>query len=406
MREKENILPLSALLSKLLVAYTVELDNKFELQMSREGFPGARLSLVMWLNVIRFIPPEGVTFRDLTTHYLGSRESLKLQLGCLERWRFIEFDQDSPFPKDRDPKKNSYITSGRRRGWGTGQGITLDWIIKLKASGKKAVSIWPNLISEVDDLWERRFKEGEADQLRQSLRNIADKFSLDLPWGLWPDLEIMESESFHHRSGATDENLPLPALLSQVLLKYALDFDRKSRVSLGLCANVIRVLGKNPVKAAELPALTGGSSEASDIGWRLKPFVFVQNDPSGARGKSIRLSELGSRTQENYYRITGEVEKDWETKYGSVAVKDLRRSLERMLGERNVGISTLSQGLVPPEGVARAGAPIPALGRKDMGPAGRRRVRDLVNQTKRFVEDPENSLPHYPSWDMNRGFGP
>jgi hypothetical protein len=33
-------------------------------------------------------------------------------------------------------------------------------------------------------------------------------------------------------------------------------------------------------------------------------------------------------------------------------------------------------------------------------------MRDLVAQTEEFVRDPAGTLPHYPLWDMNRGFGP
>ena len=40
--------PLSALLSQVLVAFTVEFDNEFERQMAEAGYPGARLSLVVW----------------------------------------------------------------------------------------------------------------------------------------------------------------------------------------------------------------------------------------------------------------------------------------------------------------------------------------------------------------------
>jgi hypothetical protein len=62
--------------------------------------------------------------------------------------------------------------------------------------------------------------------------------------------------------------------------------------------------------------------------------------------------------------------------------------------------------MVPPEGVIRAGSVAPALGRREPGVAARQRGRDSVEQTKLFVADPEGSLPHYPMWDMNRGFGP
>jgi hypothetical protein len=38
--------------------------------------------------------------------------------------------------------------------------------------------------------------------------------------------------------------------------------------------------------------------------------------------------------------------------------------------------------------------------------AAKQRGRDSVEQTRLFVADPEDSLPHYPMWDMNKGFGP
>ena len=54
----------------------------------------------------------------------------------------------------------------------------------------------------------------------------------------------------------------------------------------------------------------------------------------------------------------------------------------------------------------RAGDQTPALGRRNVGPAARQRMRDLVAQTEAFVRDPAGTLPHHPSWHMNRGFGP
>ena len=41
-----------------------------------------------------------------------------------------------------------------------------------------------------------------------------------------------------------------------------------------------------------------------------------------------------------------------------------------------------------------------------MGVAARERSRDLVAQTELFIGDPLHRLPHFPLWDMNRGFGP
>jgi hypothetical protein len=30
----------------------------------------------------------------------------------------------------------------------------------------------------------------------------------------------------------------------------------------------------------------------------------------------------------------------------------------------------------------------------------------MAKQTEAFLRDPAGTLPHYPLWDMNRGFGP
>jgi hypothetical protein len=118
------------------------------------------------------------------------------------------------------------------------------------------------------------------------------------------------------------------------------------------------------------------------------------------RGKFVRLSEAGIKAQNEYYTRTRNVEAKWK-KLFRAATQEIRESLTTLLktGE-------LSDGLKPPAGTTRAGAQTPALGRVDIGPAARQRKRDLVMQTEAFMRDPAGHLPHYPLWDMNRGFGP
>ena len=84
----------------------------------------------------------------------------------------------------------------------------------------------------------------------------------------------------------------------------------------------------------------------------------------------------------------------------------LRESLQGLFGRQSGSAPLLSEGLLPPPGTVRAGGQAPALGRRDVGVAARQRMRDLVAQTEAFVRDPAGTLPHYPAWDMNRGFGP
>ena len=114
----------------------------------------------------------------------------------------------------------------------------------------------------------------------------------------------------------------------------------------------------------------------------------------------MRLSEAGIQAQHEYSIRARDIEEEWKKRFRT-ATKELRESLTALLKR-----SELSDGLKPPPGTTRAGAQTPALGRLDVGPAARQRKRDLVIQTEAFVRDPAGTLPHYPPWDMNRGFGP
>lgn len=271
--------------------------------------------------------------------------------------------------------------------------------------GKEAAQIWQKIWDEIEDRWKQRFGRDDITKLYNSLQNITKHSEVELPLGIPAGLAVAEGEQYPPRSTEI-ESLPLSALLFQVLLMFTIEFNQGSRVPLVLCANVIRVLGENPVRPADLPRLTGGSSEVSDIGWRLKPYVLLEYDASGRRRKVIRLSSLGLRAQQEYYRLSDSIERDWEKRFGTAEVRALRSCLEDLLVKKKGDQSVLALGLAPPPGIARSGTLVPALGRRDVGAAARQRARDVIEQNKRFLENPEQSLPHYPKWDMNRGFGP
>jgi hypothetical protein len=371
--------PLSALLSQILVAYTVELDGEFERRMLQTHSRSARLSLVIWLNLLRFLADGPVLVRTLASRTLTAEASTMAGLGCLERWGVVA------------------LQPGKRAGFGSGRGIRSDWPIRLTASGETAAGIWPELIPEIDARWSKRFGE-EAARLRRSLEALERQIDLELPQGL--PLAILKLPEFGPRKAATEEGLPLPVLLSRVLLAFALDFERGSQAPISLCANAIRVLSDEPTSETEIPKRTGCSEETAGIGWQHKPYIIVERDPARGRGKFVRLSEAGIKAQHEYYRRTRDVEEKWKKRFGS-ATKEVRESLTNLLKR-----GELSDGLKPPSGTTRAGAETPALGRRDIGAAARQRKRDLVMQTEAFMRDPAGTLPHYPLWDMNRGFGP
>jgi hypothetical protein len=71
-----SALPLPALLSQVLVAFTIEFDNEFERRMSHRTAIGGLsdpevrnapwlTSLVMWANVMQFVGEAGITAGEL-----------------------------------------------------------------------------------------------------------------------------------------------------------------------------------------------------------------------------------------------------------------------------------------------------------------------------------------------------
>jgi hypothetical protein len=73
--------PLSALLSQVLVAFTVELDNEFE--RDRRGRTSGRPAVVDGVaEPVAFVPDEGRSVGDLVTESLLEPTQIKLMLGC------------------------------------------------------------------------------------------------------------------------------------------------------------------------------------------------------------------------------------------------------------------------------------------------------------------------------------
>lgn len=388
--------PLSALLSQILVAYTVEFDNEFERRLST-AHPGTGISLTVYYTVMRFLNDPGVTVQQLARQSITSSDTLHFQLGCLERWRFLTFQPD---PADKRPFPQAFHRmAGRqlRRGWGSGRGIRGEWIIQLTARGRSAVEIWPPLFEEIDQRWRNRFGAQLIDQLRNSLATITAQLNSTSRGAPPPDPS---------RNAPANTTKSLPALLSRLLLAFANEFNRESAVPLGLCANTLRVLGEAPIPERDIPRLTGCSPETSAIGWQLKPFVVVESGKTARRGKLVSLNARGLAAQATYTQLVQEIEQRWLQRFGAENVRNLRQQLEQLFTLRNSDGPLLSQGLIAQEGVRRGGHQTASLGAGKVGVAARARTRDLVQQTAEFVRDPAIALPHYPLWDMNRGFGP
>ncbi len=352
--------PVTTPLSQLLVAFTIEFDNEFERRFAAAG-GGARVaSLVMWSNFMRFVG-DGITVGELPAVAGLPSALVRSTIGGMERWRYVAVGPAG------EP------VTAKRDGYGSGRGLRTSWIVRPTPVGRTAQEIWPPLFAEIEGRWEERFGEAETDELRNALRAIAGRLDSALPEylpivgtanGMAVDLPPRESDA-----GDDASKLHLAALLSHVLVGYAIDFERESELSLSLAANFVRVLGESAMTARDLAVAAGVSDQATSMALRhLAKTGHVEVD-----AKLVRLTEQGLAALESSRRRHAEVERLWETRFGADAVGALRSSLAKVLEQRDA----LSRGLEP-------------------HPDGWRASKPYLEHTRALVDDPTGTLPHYP----------
>ena len=357
--------PLSTLLSQPLVAYTIELDNEFERRFVETGQRARVASVVMWSNFLRFVG-DGIEVGALPEAAGLPKARMLSIVGGMERWRYVFVAAASA----RTPPKS------KREGWGSGRALRKDWVVRPTSAGRKAQEIWPLLFDEVDTRWAERFGGDAVGQLEGSLRSVVDRLDAELPE--YPPIVASSdgmAAGFSPREQGTagESRVHLPALLSQVLLAYTLDFERESDLSLPMDSNFMSVLDETGVRVADLTRAAGVSKEATNIALKFLTKVgLVLVDGASAPTKRARLTANGLEVRNSLRRRHVLVEKGWKRRFGAGDVDRLRSSLEAVLTHPD-----LSRGLHPHPGGWRASKP-------------------YLERTEAMLEDPRSALPHYP----------
>lgn len=352
-------LPLSALLSQALVAFTIEVDNEFEHRMphrtsadrGRADAPRGPwlVSAAMYWTCLRHLAPEGTTVAELER-----LARTRTNIDGMRRWRYLTID---PMPGP----------GGRKR-------PAASAVLRPTRAGLEARSVWAPLFAEVEDRWERRFGSELVGGLRAGLGHVVDRVDLALPdclpilgYGLFTGRHVDGEPRFGDVSDARPgggDGLALFTLLSRVLLVFAIDYEGAADVSLAIGANALRVLDGDGVRVRDLPRLTGVSKEglAMAIGYLERHrYVDVEPVPGSERGRQLCLTRRGLAARESYRRLTGDTEIAWGRRFGAEPIDGLRRSLSQLAGDGTAGGSPLWEGLTPyPEGWRAALRP-PAL---------------------------------------------
>jgi len=308
-------MPLSSLLSQVLVAFTIECDNRFERRLPHRttAFPveaeGPWLaSMAMWWTCMRFVPEDGIEVGELVR-----LARIRTNLKGLVRWGYLAVEAGA--------------AGGKR--------------VRPTAKGLQAQEVWRVLPGEVEEIWRERWGGPEIDRLRAALAALLMRIPFDLPDGL-PILGyglFCKDGAQVRRAELPAEDalasLPLPVLLARLLLAFALDFERQSEVSLAIAANVLRVLDRAGVEERRLPALSGVSREAIRMALGVlekKGIAESGAQCGGSRFRVVRLTGKGDRARKDYARRLREVEARWQERFDGATVAALRRALEPLTG--------------------------------------------------------------------------
>jgi DNA-binding MarR family transcriptional regulator len=334
--------PLSALLSQALVAFIIEFDNEFEHRVPHRttnhgSTPGAPwlVSMAMWTKFLRFVDEDGVAVRELQGRVGLPGKELAVWLTRLSAWW-------------------GYVVVDTAAG-GTSKRMSPDAVVRPTAGGKRALTVWRPLTAEIEARWRERFGSDALERLRTSLVATAVQLDAELPdslpipgYGLYSG-GSGDKRGVARRVGGVDE-LPLPGLLSKVLLAFAIEFEAESEVSLAICANVLRLAGETAVPVRELLRLSGVSKEAIATSLSFlekRGYAKIGPESPGSKVNSLVLNAKGRQAWEAYFHLVREIETRWVERFGTEALQSLRIALEGLVGDAPL----LMRGLEPyPDG--------------------------------------------------------
>lgn len=358
-----DVIPLPTMLSHALVGWTIEVDNAFELRMPHRTTAMRRrgevlhgpwlVSFAMYVHCIRHLTADGLNVGELK-----NRARVGRPVSGLDQWGYVVISE------------------------GTGQGNrnadSRAAVVRPTAAGLQAQAVWASLPGEIDARWRDRYDELTLSRLREALSAVVAALEPE-----WPDYlpgVRGSGDLLHHVRGVKPlpggpqppqpdravpppdpTELPLYALLSKVLLAFALEYEREAELSILLAANLVRVLDDVGVPIADLPQLAGASKEAIGLSLTVATrgdLVAVEKAP-GKRTRQARLTPRGLVAGERHLDLVSDIECRWVRRFGPDVLRTLRSSLEAIVVTPELCNSPLAAAYGPLPGTWRADKPAP-----------------------------------------------
>ena len=313
--------PLPTLLGRAIGAFALDYEQA-------RGGDRSIPQLGTWANVLRVLDTDGTDQRQLARRAVISRRAAGVVVTRLERLTRVAVEKQA--------------VEGNR-------GKTK--LVRLTASGVAGTASAGARVDRVENDWRQRFSAGAVDQLRNALSTVVDRLPVELPhypagYGAadrsvtgghyvpedpgppripahgqdWP---VVLREP-----GSDTRHLPVPALLSQVLAAFAIDYEREGCGSLPAASNFLRLVGDDGMTLGRARALGGVSGNGKSLHER---HLDVVVEPGRPRDMSRRvfLTPKGRRIRDAYPHLVREIEDRWRKQYAA-AIPPMRTTLMAM----------------------------------------------------------------------------
>lgn len=306
--------PLSTLLGHALVAFERDYDA------ARAQAP----SLGVWSNTLRVLDDEGVHPRTLSERSVLARRGVRAVVRDLERLDWVRLAR-----------------SGGPR-------------VLLTEAGNRARDKCPPIVADVERAWRKRFGARRFDALHETLVALTRQFEIELPWhltGYGPgDASPTGGDHIaaqtgppripHHGedwpvvlrpAGEDTAHLPLPALLSQALAMFTIDYEwdiAGYAAGLHFTANLLRHIPDEGLPLAQAAPL-GDVSGSGKSGTERHLAVVVEPGRPRDGTRLVYLTPKGKAARDAYPARLATVEEDWQARFGACVAR-LRTALEAL----------------------------------------------------------------------------
>ena len=313
--------PLPTLLGRALGAFAHHYD-------AARGEDHSIPPLAVWANVLRAIDAEGTDQRQLGRRAVISKRVAEVVVSRLERNGRVSVEATA-IPGRR----------GKAR------------IVHLTPDGTAARNAAARLVDTVQEDWRQRFGNDGIVRLREALSSVVDRLPVELPHHVTgygagdPSVTggdyVLEDPGppripghgldwpvVIREPGNMAGDLPLPALLSQVLAAFAIDYERERLGHLSAVSNFLRLVGNEGVTLDRAQALGGVSGNGKTLHERHLD-VVVEPGRAHDKGRRVYLTPKSRRMRDAYPHLVREIEEKWSEEYGD-AVAEMRSALDAM----------------------------------------------------------------------------